>query len=83
VDFAQGAKQFAVTAAALGGCTITLRLDKPNGSIVGTVDVKDTGSLEKYREFTAKVKNAAGVHDLYICFGKTTGDVRLDWWMFE
>ena len=83
VDFAQGAKQFAVTAAAQGGCTITLRLDKPNGPIVGTVDVKETGSLEKYREFTAKVRNAAGVHDLYICFSKTTGDVRLDWWMFE
>ena len=83
VDFAQGAKQFAVTAAAAGGCTVTLRLDKPNGPIIGTVDVKETGSVEKYREFTAKVKNAAGVHDLYICFGKTKGDVRLDWWKFE
>ena len=33
--------------------------------------------------FSAKVKNATGIHDLYICFDKTQGDVRLDWWQFK
>ena len=83
VDFAKGAKQFGITAAATGSCIITLRLDSFDGPVVGTVAVKGTGSLEKYRQFTTKVKNAAGVHDLYICFSQATGDVHLDWWQFK
>ena len=83
VDFAKGAKQFSITAAATGGCTISLRLDSTDGPVVGTVNIGKTGSVEKYRAFSGKVKNAIGVHDLYICFDKATGDVRLDWWQFK
>ena len=83
VDFGKGAKQFNITAAATGGCTISLRLDSADGPVVGTVTISKTGSVEKYRAFSGKVKNATGVHDLYICFDKATGDVRLDWWQFK
>ncbi len=84
VDFgSKGAKSFAITAAATGSCTITLRLDSQDGPVVGTVDVKSTGSVEKYRAFSGKVKGATGVHDLYLCFSKASGDVRLDWWTFK
>ena len=86
VDFGEkGAKQFAIVAAAAAqaGCTITLRLDSKSGDAIGTVDVKSTGSVEKYRSFSAKVKGATGVHDLYLCFSKASGDVRLDWWTFK
>ena len=84
VDFGEkGAKQFAITAAATGTATITLRLDSPKGDAIGTAVISKTGSVEKYKAFTAKVKNATGVHDLYICFDKTQGDVRLDWWTFR
>ena len=83
VDFGKGAKQFAITAAATGGCTISLRLDCADGPVVGTVAIGKTGSVEKYRSFAGKVKNATGVHDLYICFDKASGDVRLDWWQFK
>ena len=86
VDFgSKGAKQFAIVAAAAAqaGCTITLRLDSKSGDAIGTVDVKSTGSVEKYRSFSAKVKGATGVHDLYLCFSKAFGDVRLDWWTFK
>ena len=83
VDFGKGAKQFNIIAAATGGCTISLRLDSADGPVVGTVTIGKTGSVEKYRTFSGKVKNATGVHDLYICFDKTTGDVRLDWWQFK
>ena len=83
VDFGKGAKQFNITAAATGGCTISLRLDSADGPVVGTVTIGKTGSVEKYRTFSGKVKNATGVHDLYICFDKATGDVRLDWWQFK
>jgi len=84
VDFGtKGAKSFAITAAATGKATITLRLDAQDGPVVGTAVVNATGSLEKYRSFSAKVKGAAGVHDLYICFDRCQGDVRLDWWQFK
>ena len=83
VDFGKGAKQFNITAAATGGVTVNLRLDSNKGPVVGTVTIGKTGSVEKYRVFSGKVKNATGVHDLYICFDKANGDVRLDWWQFK
>ena len=83
VDFAKGAKQFNITAASTGGVTINLRLDSNKGPVVGTVTIGKTGTIEKYRTFSGKVKNATGVHDLYICFDKASGDVRLDWWQFK
>ena len=86
VDFgSKGAKQFAITvsAAIKAGCTITLRLNSNKGPVVGTLNVKSTGSVDKYRTFTTKVKEATGVHDLYICFSNAQGDVHLDWWQFK
>ena len=83
VDFAGGAKKFHITASSTGSCTITLHLDSTDGPVIGTAVISNTGIIEKYRSFTAKVKNAAGVHDLYICFNNNKGDTRLDWWKFE
>ena len=83
VDFGDGAKQFAITAAATGSATVTLRLDSQDSDAIGTAVIKNTGSVEKYKSFTAKVSKVTGVHDLYICFDKTQGDVRLDWWTFK
>ncbi len=83
VDFGKGAKAFSIIAAATGTATVTLRLDSMKGDVVGTAVIKSTGSVEKYKAFAAKVKGAAGVHDLYICFDKTQGDVRLDYWQFK
>ena len=85
VDFGKGAKQFSITAsaAANAGCTITLRLDSNKGSVIGSLNIKSTGSVDKYRSFTSKVKEATGVHDLYICFSNAKGDIHLDWWQFK
>ena len=85
VDFADGAKKFNITASAAKGarCSLTLRLDSKDGPVIGTVQISSTGSLEQYRQFTTKIRHAQGVHDLYICFSQTAGDVRLDWWNFK
>ena len=84
VDFGtKGARQYQISAAAEGSCVVTLRLDSVDGPVIGTVNISRTGSLEKYRQFTTKVKNANGVHDLYICFTRSNGDVRLDYWSFK
>ena len=83
VDFAAGAKQFLLTAAAQGSCRVTLRLDNAEGPVVGILQVASTGNVDKYRQFKTKVSGAQGVHDLYICFNQAQGDVRLDWWQFK
>jgi hypothetical protein len=84
VDFGSvGAKQFTLSAAATGSCTVTLRLDSADGPVIGVSTVKPSGNLDKYKSFGTKVKNASGVHDLYICFDNASGDVRLDWWTFK
>ena len=83
VDFSNGAKRFYITAAATGSCQVTLRLDNKQGPVVGTVALSKTGSVDKYRKFSCKVAGAEGVHDLYLCFSESTGDVRLDWWQFK
>ena len=84
VDFGtKGAKQFNIAAASTGGVTIHLRLDSNKGPVVGTITIGKTGSVEKYRIFSGKVKNATGVHDLYLCFDKANGNVHLDWWQFK
>ena len=82
-DFKRGAKNYSITAAATGSCEITLRLDNVNGPVIGSLTITPTGSLDDYRAFSTKVKKMAGVHDLYICFSKVQGDVRLDWWTFK
>ena len=84
VDFGSvGAKQFILSAAATGSCTVTLRIDSADGPVIGVSTVKPSGNLDKYKSFGTKVKNASGVHDLYICFDNASGDVRLDWWTFK
>ena len=83
VDFAKRAKRFAMTAAATGGCTVTLRIDAVDGPVIGQVVVGNTGSVDTYKAFNTKVKGASGVHDLYLCFSNVSGDIHLDWWQFK
>jgi len=83
VDFGAGAKKFSITAASTGSCKVTLRLDGQDGPVIGEALISKTGSVEKYKAFSTKVSNATGVHDLYLCFDNSSGDVRLDWWQFK
>jgi len=83
VDFGAGAKQFQLVAAANGTCQISIRLDAVDGPVIGQMMVKSTGSVDNYKTFSTKVQQVPSVHDLYICFDKAEGDVRLDWWMFK
>ena len=83
VEFGHGAKNFTISAASTGGATVTLRLDSQNGPVIGTVRIGSTGSVNDYRLFQTNVTRAHDVHDLYLCFSRTSGDVRLDWWQFR
>ncbi len=83
VDFGAGATVFAISAAASGHATVTLRLDSKDGPAIGTVAILPTSSAGQYKTFFTAVSQAVGVHDLFLCFSQTAGDVRLDWWQFS
>ena len=83
VDFGKGARRFSINAAGTGSVEITLRLDNQDGPTIGTLQIAGTGSADNYQSFTTKVKKAKGIHDLYLCFGKVSGDIHLDWWKFD
>ena len=84
IDFgSRGATKFTISAAAEGAATITLRIDKQDGPVIGTVSIGSTGSVNDYRMFQTSVRRTTGVHDLYLCFSRVKGDTRLDWWQFR
>ena len=84
VDFGEpGAGRFSAAAASTGHCTLTLRLDSTDGPVIGTIDIRDTGSSDIYQTFAAKIEGAKGVHDLFLCFSDIAGDTHLDYWRFD
>lgn len=86
VDFGnKDAKEFAasVVCGSEGG-KIELRLDSPTGPLLGTLTVKPTGGLEKWKTQTCKISGATGVHDLCLKFTGGSGHLfNFDWWKFE
>jgi len=82
VDFGNGAASYAIHAAAEGSCKLTLRLDSMTGPVIGQVDISSTKTVNDYKSFVTKIKKAAGIHDLFICFSTVEGDIRLDYWQF-
>ncbi len=86
VDFGDKntAKFFASVATPNEGTTVTLRLDSEAGPAIGTIKVKPTGGLDQWDTQSCNIKNAKGVHDLYLkFFGTGTPLINIDWWKFE
>ncbi|MBN2650017.1 MAG: family 43 glycosylhydrolase [Prolixibacteraceae bacterium] len=85
VDFGKGAKTFAArVASASQGGQIEVRLDTPDGKLLGTIDVKNTGSWEKWSTVKGKVKKATGVHDVCLVFKGSKGELfNFDWWQLK
>ena len=85
VDFGKGAKTFeASVASASGGGKIEIRLDNRNGELLGTIDVKNTGGLQKWATVKGKVKKATGVQDICLVFKGGEGELfNFDWWAFN
>jgi arabinoxylan arabinofuranohydrolase len=86
VDFGtKGALEFfASVAGVTDDSAIELRLDEPSGEVIGTLKIKPTGGLDKWKTQSCRVKGAKGVHDLYLKF--TGGDgllLNFDWWKFQ
>ncbi|MDH6312914.1 arabinoxylan arabinofuranohydrolase [Parabacteroides sp. PFB2-10] len=84
VDFKKGAKSFEVSAAAVRGGKIEIRLDAVDGTLLGVCDITQSGSQDAWKTFTTKVKKEKGVHDLYFVFKGGEGELfNLDYWKFK
>lgn len=84
VDFASGAGSFtARVASATNGGYIEIRLDSPNGTLIGTCPVKGTGDWQTYIDVKCAVSEVKGKHDLYLMFTGDSGYLfNINWFTF-
>jgi hypothetical protein len=64
----------------LSGSAIELRSGSPTGTLLGRINVPNTGSFEANRLVRTTLTGASGRKDLYLVF---TGAVNLDWFSFQ
>ena len=74
-NFGTDANFFSIEGATPGaGGTVELRLDSPQGAVVGTVDIQHTGGWGHYRPFNRVLSTSvSGVHILYLRFVDSQG----------
>ena len=84
VDFGEnGAETFEAEIAGLAGGTIELRLDSPDGEVVGTLDVK-SGNGDEFTTLSCSVENAVGEHTLFFVYSGEGEDelMEVQSWQF-
>jgi hypothetical protein len=84
-DFKGGAKKFIASASSeSSGGRIEIRLDRKDGTLVGTCQVTNTGGWNNYRNFECGISGAQSVHDIYFVFTGGSGYLlNFSWWQFE
>lgn len=85
VDFGKGAKKFfaSVATASIGG-TLEIRMDRKDGSLLGTLVVTPTGGDQTWETVSCKVGKMKGVHDMYFVFRGGEGNLfNFDWWTIK
>ncbi|HJO96322.1 MAG TPA: family 16 glycosylhydrolase [Victivallales bacterium] len=65
------------------GGEIEIRLENPDGPLVGVHTVKGTGGWHIYKEQMCRVSVTAGVKDIYIVGRKRNGIGNIEWFTFE
>ncbi len=86
VDFGKNkARRFEVSALPLEGGNLKIRLDAPDGKIVGNVNIPQGNETSKYELYSCEVNAVSGIHDLYLSFeGENNKDLfELDYWKFR
>lgn len=78
------ARRFEVSALSLEGGNLKIRLDAPDGKIVGNVNIPQGNETSKYELYSCEVNAVSGIHDLYLSFeGENNKDLfELDYWKF-
>lgn len=85
VDFGKNkARRLEISALPLEGGNLKIRLDAPDGKIVGNVNIPQGNETSKYELYSCEVNAVSGIHDLYLSFeGENNKDLfELDYWKF-
>jgi len=86
VNFGSGASLFmALVSSAEDGGILELRLDDPEGKLIGTLAVSSTNGWNQWIEAKTEVTGAEGIHDLYFVFkGKPGTELfKINSWQFS
>jgi cytochrome c len=65
-----------VSASTGHGGVLEIHADRPNGPLIGRVEVPVTGQWDEWRTVTIPVSDPGGVHDLYVVGGQHAGDAQ-------
>lgn len=87
-DFgADGPSTFVANVASTAGGRIEIRVDSPDGKVIGTLCVPATGGEEEWKLVQCDVEPVAGVHSIFFMFngsGESQTDLfRFDYWQFR
>lgn len=75
VDFGSGSEQIEFRSASpSGGGTIEVRLDKPDGSLLGSCTIADTGDWKQWKTFAAKIQPTEGKKTICLVFRPSRKD---------
>jgi hypothetical protein len=85
VDFGEDSTEVLLRAASVTqGGSVEVRLDGPEGSLLGTADVPNTGGWQVWRTFTAAIAPTSGHHKVCLVFkGRVDEAVDTDLWFAE
>lgn len=79
----RGATEFTVKAASESGGQIEIRMDSPEGALVGTVNVEATGSEDTFKEFSCKLDRITDTHNVFLVFkGAAKNLMNVDYYSF-
>ena len=68
-------------AASSGGNQIEVRTDAPDGTLIATLDVPETGGWQNWETIHADLTKTTGKHDLYLVFkGGESYLFNVQWW---
>lgn len=80
VNFGNGTTTFKALVANEGTATVQVRLNNPNGTLLGTLSVSATGGWNEYKEQSCNITKVTGTNDIYLVF---SGACNIDWFTFE
>lgn len=82
VDFENGAESIDIRVGANNsGSSIEIRLDAPDGKLIGTMPVAATGGWQTWATQNAALDPATGTHDMYLVFKGGDGYLfNVSWW---
>ncbi len=88
VDFGAGAQSFTVRASMdyTGDGALEIRLDSPDGQLIGTCPIQNQWWIESYANFSCNILPTSGIHDVYLIVkGDFTdwGRIGINWFKFD